>query len=126
MSTKRAAGKGVLVAALLALMAMPAVAAPPPGTDLSSPEHAWFERQHNIRGMLCCSEADGHILDADDWRSNGAAYEVRINGQWITIPDDTLRDTVSGGANPMNAAIVWYMVTEYGIRIWCFAPWVQL
>jgi hypothetical protein len=85
LSLGRHAAKVVLVTALLAVMALPAVAAPPPGTDLSSSNHAWFERQHSVRGSLCCAESDGHVLPPDDWRTTGAAYEVRINGHWFEL-----------------------------------------
>jgi hypothetical protein len=111
---------------ILAFLSLPASAAPPPGTDMSSPVAQWFARQHNVRGGWCCDLGDGHILEPDDWRSDGKHYEVRIHGRWITITDDQLRDT-NGGPNPTGAAIVWFTVNdEYGIQVYCFAPGAEL
>ena len=103
------------------LLAHTALADPPANIDLSSPTHAWFEQQHATDGAWCCNVSDGHILDDSDWRHGSSAYEVRINGDWLTIPLDAMRDP-KGGPNPTGHAIVWYTVNEYGIRIYCFAP----
>lgn len=93
--------------ALLAVMALPAVAAPPPGTDLSSSNHAWFERQHSVRGSLCCAESDGHVLPSDDWRTTGVAYDVaRLVDKWghviniTATPDPAGGYTLAGVAGP--------------------------
>jgi hypothetical protein len=53
------------------IVALPSLAAPPPGTDLDGALHAWFEHQHSIIGTWCCNVADGHILAASDWRTSG-------------------------------------------------------
>lgn len=103
------------------LMVATAVAAPPPGVDPASPTHHWFEAQHALSGAWCCNVSDGHLLDDDAWRSNGASYEVRIDGRWYPIPSDALRDP-RGGPNPTGKAIVWYTENEFGVLIYCFAP----
>lgn len=105
---------------ILALLAVPALAAPPPGT-VDGPIHQWFERQHNIQGLWCCNLADGLVLDSEDWRSTGAHYEVRIDDAWITIADSQLRDP-NGGPNPVGKAVVWFTANEHGLRVYCFAP----
>ena len=113
----------ILVLALLLAVVGVAAADPPPGTDLSSSTHAWFERQHSAAGAWCCDVADGHLLDDKGWRMGPAGYEVRIfpDGGFIPIPSDALRDP-SGGPNTTGHAIVWYRVNEYGLKVWCFAP----
>lgn len=104
------------------VIAIPALAAPPPGTDLSSDTHRWFERQRSVQGKWCCNVSDGHVLDDDDWRAAGASYEVRVNGTWYPIPPDTLRDT-SGGPNPTGRAVGWWTVMPDGAPyFWCFCP----
>ena len=46
-----------------------AMALPPPGTDLNSPEHKWWECwTQPVSHKSCCSEADGHSLGDADWR----------------------------------------------------------
>src|SRR6202012_1408253 len=103
----------------LALIA-PAYADPPPGTDLNSPLHAWFERQHSVAGGWCCDLGDGKILDDDDWRGMDGHYQVRIDAKCLPIADDKLRDTATGGRNPTGHAIVWYRsFGEYTV-IYCF------
>jgi hypothetical protein len=111
-------------AAALIMSASVAFAAPPPGTDLSSPLHYWFERQHSVIGAWCCDLSDGHILSDDDWRSNGKNYEVHINGTWYTVQDSALRDP-SGGPNPTGKAIAWYTVVDGMVHLYCFAPGVE-
>lgn len=103
------------------LSCQPAYANPPPGTDLTSPRHVWFEHQYSKTGAWCCNVADGHLLDDKDWRHGAAGYEARINGKWEPIPDNSLRDP-AGGPNDTGHAVVWYRINEYGLKIWCFCP----
>jgi hypothetical protein len=107
---------------LVLLLSPPAAAAPPPDADPTL--HIWFERQRSVRGVLCCSIADGHILGDDEWRTNGSFYEVYIQGEWHRIQPTQLRDP-AGGPNPTGHAVVWYTVRDRLI-IYCFAPGVEL
>lgn len=114
--------------AILLLLTTPALAAPPPGTDLNSPLHHWFHDQHSIKGLWCCDVSDGHILSDEDWRmklipagESDSGYEVRINNEWVPVPQSAMRDP-NGGPNPTGHAIAWYLVNEYGATIYCFAP----
>jgi hypothetical protein len=111
-----------VVALLFALLrAGPTHAEPPPGTDLNGELHHWFERQHSVGGAWCCTIADGHILDDDDWRTARNGYEVRVRGAWLPVPNDALRDP-SGGDNPTGKAVVWYSRFGEPPRIYCFCP----
>ena len=105
---------------------MKAKGAPPPGTDLNSALHAWFDRQHNVKGGWCCRLSDGHILADDEWRATGNGYQVKIDGDWFDITPNALRDPV-GGPNPTGHAIVWYLKhSGFGVSIYCFAPGTML
>jgi hypothetical protein len=105
---------------LFSLFAFQARSDPPPGANPAF--HAWFEKQYSINGRWCCNEADGHILDDSDWRTNGSGYEVRINGNWKLIPPPAMRNTETGGPNPTGHAVVWYIIGGTGdIYIYCFA-----
>jgi hypothetical protein len=113
---------------LLALLVVGAVwptvrahGAPPPGTDMDSLTHQWFETQHSVAGAWCCDVADGFILADKDWHQAGDHYEVHIGGQWRPIPPDALRDP-KGGPNPTGSAIVWYRQSGDDVRIFCFSP----
>ena len=109
------------LAAVLCLCAATASAAPPPGTDLDSPIHRWFEAQHSVTGAWCCDISDGHVLEDSDWGQNGTNYRVRINGAWQLVPDTAMRDP-HGGPNPTGKAVVWYTIGDYGLHIYCFSP----
>lgn len=110
--------------ALFFVLTVSAVAAPPPGTDLDGPTHAWFAAQHAVNGVWCCDVSDGHLLADDAWRAGEGAYEVLIGGRWYRVPPGALRDP-KGGPNPTGHAIVWYAAGAYGVHIFCFAPGFQ-
>lgn len=110
---------------LLLLLAMPAYAGAPPGTyDPDGSIRQWFERQQSVSGTSCCSVADGHIIDGDQWHINMATsrYEVMIDGNWVVIEPDKMR-RLEGGSNPTEGAVVWYVMTpDKTPYIFCFAP----
>lgn len=109
-------------------------AAPPPGTDMTSAEHRWWEchRQSKPPHQACCSIQDGHVLGDSDWRSGENGYEVRIGSVWWTVPQDTIISTGLCGpepdANDQTSAKVWYAPTwnENGklvnVLFYCFVP----
>lgn len=112
-----------MIAVTLWLLSQSAAFPAPP----SNPDpvlHEWFDRQRSVRGILCCSIADGHILSDEEWRINGAFYEVYIRGEWHRVLPSQLRDT-AGGPNPTGRAIVWYTIRDRVI-IYCFAPGTEL
>src|SRR5258705_13720774 len=49
----------------------------------------WFDSLKSEKGP-CCSDADGTALSDVDWESKDGHYRVRLNGQWIDVPDDAL------------------------------------
>lgn len=147
---------------LFSLLASPALADPPSGLDLSNPEvakrHAWFERQHSIGHIgptgrvygqsVCCSVADGHPLEEEDW-----GIDAKTNKYWVNIwnyegtkkvreliEDDQIVELHLDDPNPTGHAIVWYRWYQYGgeamegmpmadqgptVLIWCFTPGTQ-
>src|SRR5262249_5008331 len=50
---------------------------------------AWFDKLASGRGP-CCSDADGYAVSDPDWESKAGHYRVRIDGQWIDVPDDAV------------------------------------
>jgi len=109
-----------IVGVLVLLAKWSATLAAPP-FDADPQRHAWFERQRSMVGTWCCDAADGHVLDDSEWRATSQHYEVRLAGAWFVVPAQALRDP-SGGPNTIGRAIVWYVVTEAGVEIMCFAP----
>ena len=56
------------------------------GRFANSPLKAWFDKLASGKG-LCCSFADGVSVEDVDWDTQGSSYRVRINGQWVVVPD---------------------------------------
>lgn len=111
-----------MFALILTLIFGTARAAPPPGVLIDPSLHAWFERQHNLRGGWCCNEADGHILEDDEWRTAGDHYEVLIGKKWHAVDRQSLR-AGADDPNPTGKAIAWYVTWgEDGASVFCFAP----
>jgi len=86
--------------------------------DASRPElNSWFDHLASGKG-LCCSFADGMALSDVDWESANGHYRVRLDGQWIDVPDDA----VITEPNRARRTMVWPMKSELGTSIRCFMP----
>ncbi|MDQ2802185.1 MAG: hypothetical protein M3Y41_05680 [Pseudomonadota bacterium] len=116
-----------IAAACLSLAPLaPAFGRPPPGTDLGSPLHKWFEAQVTKRGGSCCSEADGHLLPVEgtDWGIHNGRYWVSVQGRHFDVPDKAL--IRPHGGNPTAGAVVWYILGWVNDQplpsILCFLP----
>ena len=58
--------------------------------DASRPElNEWFNKLASGMG-LCCSFADGFAVSDVDWESKDGHYRVRLENNWIDVPDDAL------------------------------------
>lgn len=87
----------------------------------------WFNRLESGKGR-CCSNNDGTALSDVDWESKDGHYRVRLQGQWIDVPDDA----VITEPNRAGRTMVWPMngtfgsngtMTNFqGITIRCFMP----
>ena len=92
------------------------------GQYAGSPNKAWFDRLASKKGP-CCSDADGTALSDVDWRSHDGHYEVRIEGEWMLVPDDA----VLAGPNLVGRTMVWpvyyrSMGAPVRVEIRCFLP----
>jgi len=91
-----------------------AVAAPPPDADPSL--KSWFEGLHQPgNGASCCSISDCHRLADGDWRETADGYQVRIRGQWVTVPPSRI---LAKEDNPTGGAVACY--DEMQRVIYCF------
>lgn len=54
-----------------------------------SPLKPWFDTLKSSKG-LCCSDADGFALSDPDWDSKDGHYRVRIDGEWVIVPEDAV------------------------------------
>jgi hypothetical protein len=92
------------------------------GHYAGSPLKAWFDHLASGKG-LCCSFADGVSIEDVDWDTqrdgDHVRYRVRLNGQWIIVPDSALVTE----PNRFGPAVVWpYQDSDGATQIRCFLP----
>jgi hypothetical protein len=106
-----------LVAMLAAAAAYPAQARDPDGRYANSPLKQWFDSLKSGKGP-CCSDADGTAVSDVDWESSNGHYRVRIEGEWVEVPDDA----VITEPNRVGRTMVWPIRGYGGLTIRCFMP----
>jgi hypothetical protein len=79
--------------------------------------HRWFESLRSAKGP-CCSDADGSAVSDVDWETAGGHYRVRIDGEWIDVPDEA----VITEPNRIGRTMVWPIRGYLGMTIRCFMP----
>jgi hypothetical protein len=88
------------------------------GRFANSPLKTWFDQLASKKG-LCCSFADGVKVENVDWDSQDGRYRVRLEGQWIEVPDSALITE----PNRFGPAVVWpYRDADGATQIRCFIP----
>ena len=88
------------------------------GRFANSPLEEWFDRLASKNG-LCCTFADGVSVQDVDWDTQNGRYRVRIQGEWIEVPDAA----VITEPNRFGPAVVWPYNDRYGnTQIRCFIP----
>src|ERR1700682_5286321 len=66
----------------------------------------------------CCSDADGFAVSDPDWESKNGHYLVRIDNEWVEVPDDA----VITEPNRVCRTMVWPFKGAPGVSIRCFMP----
>lgn len=87
------------------------------GRYANSPLKPWFDNLRSSRG-LCCSDADGVAISDPDWDSKDGHFRVRLDGEWIDVPDDA----VIKEPNRAGRTMVWPLRGSLGTSIRCFLP----
>ena len=87
------------------------------GRYKDSPLRDWFNSLASRNG-LCCSMADGETVADPDWESKDGHYRVRLENQWIDVPDNS----VITEPNRAGRTIVWPLRNGAAISIRCFIP----
>jgi hypothetical protein len=77
----------------------------------------WFESLKSGKGP-CCSDADGTALSDVDWESSGGHYRVRLEGEWVDVPDDAVITV----PNRIGRTMVWPMYHDGKMTPRCFMP----
>ena len=114
----------ISVAAVMAAATSPVFGRDLDGRYKESPLHDWFEHLASRKG-LCCSFADGYVVQDADWESKDGRYRVRVprtpdseSGVWVEVPDEA----VITEPNKAGRTMVWPSYTYQGVSIRCFMP----
>ena len=99
------------------LAAHPGHARDPDGRYANSPLKQWFDSLRSGKGP-CCSDADGTAVSDVDWESGNGHYRVRIEGDWVDVPDEA----VITEPNRVGRTMVWPIRGYGGLTIRCFMP----
>lgn len=116
MDRLRGFGRGALLIALVVLSTHGALSRDD-GRYTDSPLKPWFDSLRSHLGP-CCSDADGVAVADPDWESHNGHYRVRLEGQWVEVPDEA----VITEPNLAGRTMVWPVKTAFGISICCFMP----
>jgi hypothetical protein len=106
-----------LAALLLALASHSGQARDPDGRYANSPLKQWFDSLKSGKGP-CCSDADGTAVSDVDWESANGHYRVRLDNEWIDVPDEA----VITEPNRIGRTMVWPLRGYLGTSIRCFMP----
>lgn len=106
-------------AALLGLTALLATSAlaRDDGRYANSPLKPWFESLHSEYGQ-CCTDADGYIIADVDWESDRGHYRVRLDEEWVVVPDGAVITV----PNKIGRTMVWKHYIDGHPRVRCFMP----
>src|SRR6266404_7873694 len=109
--------KTSLLAMIFATLLFESATARDDGRYSGSPLKPWFDSLRSGKGP-CCSDADGFVIADPDWESKEGHYRVRLDGEWIMVPDDA----VITEPNRAGRTMVWPVKGPLGISIRCFLP----
>jgi hypothetical protein len=82
-------------------------------TELNS----WYESLHSGKGP-CCDGSDATRVDDADWDTREGHYRVRIDGEWVDVPNDAVVD----GPNRAGRTMVWPYYLDGHPKARCFMP----
>ena len=87
------------------------------GRYANSPLKQWFDSLRSGKGP-CCSDADGSAVSDVDWESRDGHYRVRVEGEWVDVPEEA----VITEPNRAGRTMVWPIRGYGGLTIRCFMP----
>ena len=87
------------------------------GRYANSPLKSWFDHLASGKG-LCCSMADGESVADPDWDSKEGHFRVRLENNWVDVPDDA----VITEPNRAGRTMVWPIRYDGQILVRCFMP----
>jgi hypothetical protein len=110
--------------AAVALLTLPSLGRDLDGRYKDAPLHEWFNHLASRNG-LCCSFADGYVVEDADWESEDGHYRVRVPKAagskemiWVEVPDEA----VITEPNKAGRTMVWPLYGRESVSIRCFMP----
>lgn len=92
------------------------------GRYAASPLKPWFDGLRSGKGP-CCSDADGSAVADVDWDVKDKHYRVRIEDQWIDVPDDAVITEPNRAGRTMVWPIYYRSMGKLDrVDIRCFMP----
>ena len=72
--------------------------------DHQHPElNSWYESLYSGKGP-CCDGSDAKRVDDADWETKDGHYRVRLDGEWVDVPNEAVVD----GPNRAGRTMVWH------------------
>jgi hypothetical protein len=86
--------------------------------DHEHPElNGWYASLHSGKGP-CCDGSDAKRVDDADWETKDSHYRVRIDGEWVDVPNEAVVD----GPNRAGRTMVWPYYIDGHPKARCFMP----
>jgi hypothetical protein len=79
----------------------------------------WFKSLRSKNTVPCCDGSEATRLNDVDWESHDGHYRVKLDGEWVDVPDSALIEA----PNLAGQAMVWpYFKDGKLIGVRCFMP----
>lgn len=79
----------------------------------------WFMSLQSKGKVSCCDGSDAMRLDDVDWDAKDGHYRVRLQGEWVDVPDSAVVE----GPNRAGPTMVWPYYLNGSMRgVRCFMP----
>ena len=91
------------------------------GQYAGSPLKSWFDQLSSGKGR-CCSDADGTAVSDPDWDSKDGHYRVRLDGEWIDVPDDAVIKEPNRAGPTMVWPFLMWDGKSHSVVVRCFMP----
>lgn len=79
----------------------------------------WFLGLTSKAKAPCCDGSEATRLDDVDWETRDGHYRVRLEGEWIDVPDSAIVE----GPNRAGPTMVWpYRSNGHLNKVRCFLP----
>lgn len=88
--------------------------------DRRHPElDSWFMGLQSRTKTPCCDSNEAQRIEDADWESRDGHYRVRLDGEWVDVPDDAVVE----GPNKAGPTLVWPYYHDGKLdRVRCFLP----